>query len=154
MYVWWKIQMFAMFVVFAVVALALTIGALSSKGPPAAFALLWCAALVWNAYWFLWRMAFELELDGEVMRWQVPLRKGQLKVANITEVRPSKFGSSAMVMKMNDGSSLLVMVRKGLSSFTDVLQSARPDLSIRLGRYSRIAESMPGWSGFGPDDGR
>lgn len=34
------------------------------------FTVLWVSAAVWNAYWFLWRIGFSIEVDGTTVTWR------------------------------------------------------------------------------------
>ena len=58
----------------AAVLLVATTLAGSDNAPPALFTALWLAALAWNAYWWLFRIAAELVLDPDVLTALSPLR--------------------------------------------------------------------------------
>lgn len=42
----------------------------------------------------------------------------------------------------------MVFARKGFTGFTEALVAARPDLRVRIGFRARLAERLPGRSGF------
>jgi hypothetical protein len=55
-------------------------------GPPPLFLVLWFAVLGWNVYWWLFRLAFRVELVGDTLRWRAPLAGGAMPVAAIDGV--------------------------------------------------------------------
>ena len=80
MYAFYRAQILAMFGLFAVMAVGFVTAAAMSNAPLLVFAALWVAALLWNGYWFLLRLVYDLELDGDVIRWRTPLRSGTIAV--------------------------------------------------------------------------
>ena len=117
----------------------------SDGGPPLAFAVLWLGALAWNGYWWLLRFAVELRLtDGMHLEWSAPLRSGRIRIHDLTEIRPMRFGSNGAVFEVEGERSVIVMATKGLRGFTEEISSIRPDLPVRLGRQAGWAERMPG----------
>lgn len=138
----------ALFVIFAVAGLALVAATLGegAEGPPLAFTVLWLAALAWNAYWWLFRIATAFRLDGDALHWEAPLRSGAIPLSGLGAVRPMSFASNVAVFEHTTGRPVLIIVKKGLGAFLDELSAARPDLPVRLGWQGRLAERMPGWS--------
>ena len=55
------------FVVFGVAAVGLIIATVAGgdDAPAVPFALLWIAIMLWNAYWWLYRIAIELRVQGD-----------------------------------------------------------------------------------------
>jgi hypothetical protein len=139
-----------LFAVFAVAALALIAATFAGgdNAPPAAFTVLWLGALTWNAYWWLFRIATELRIDGLELVWSSPFRSGRVSFGQLTEIRPMRLASNVEIFKVDNGQTIIVMAAKGLREFTDEISRRRPDLSVRLGWQARIAERMPGWSRF------
>lgn len=144
---WFILIMFAVFVVAAVV-LVVDTAAGGRDAPPLAFTLFWLFALGWNGYWWLFRIAAELRIDGVDLVWSSPLRRGRVPLAQINEIRPWRFASNVEVFKWDGGASVIVMATKGIRSFTDEIARRRPDLPIRLGWQARMAERLPGWNRF------
>ena len=142
---WLIVGLFVMFTVVGVALVAATLGG-GWEGPPTAFVVLWLAALGWNAYWWLFRVATALWLDGDVLHWEAPLRSGAIPLSDLRAVRPMSFASNAAVFEHTTGRPVLIVVRKGFGAFLDELSAARPDLPVRLGWQGRLAERMPGWS--------
>ncbi len=67
-YRFYRLQVIFTFLVFGVGAVLLLTSLGSAKGPPVWFAVTWIAIAVWNAYWFLFRIAYRLEVDGGTFR--------------------------------------------------------------------------------------
>jgi hypothetical protein len=140
----------AIFGMFGIVAIVLIIGTLAGgdNAPPAAFTVLWLCALAWNGYWWLFRIATELRIDGLELSWSSPLRSGRVSFGQLIEIRPMRFASNVEIFKVQGGQSIIVMATKGLRAFTDEISRRRPDLPVRLGWHARLAERLPGWSRF------
>lgn len=140
----------AIFAVFGVAAVAMmaSVFAGGDDSPPVAFALLWLAILVWNGYWWLLRIAFSVALDGDEFAWSAPLRSGRIPLRKITVIRPMRLGSNVEVIEHEDGRPVLILATKGLSGFLAELSKHRPDLEVRVGWQARLAERLPGWSGW------
>lgn len=120
-------------------------------GPPIAFIALWIAIAIWNGYWFLFRIAYHLEVNDQTLRWRAPFRQGTVSLLDISELRPSRFGSNIELFELASGTRSLVFVRKGFRAFADELVELRPGLPVRLGLQARLFERMPGWTGFRED---
>ena len=139
---------FVMFAFFAVVGAFLVL-ATPTEGPeavPAGFKVFWVGALVWNAYWFLFRIAVSLRLEDRELVWDAPLRSGRIAVGDVVAVRPMRFASNVEVFEQRGGRPVMVMVTKGLSDFLAELSKLNPNLPVRLGWQSRLAERLPGRS--------
>jgi hypothetical protein len=153
MYGLWRVQVLGTFAACAVVGVTTLVVSLSfSFGPPAWFAALWLLAVIWNAYWFLLRIAYRLDLSEADLSWRTPLRSGTIALADLVEMRPSRMGSTVEVLSLSDGSKVLVMVRKGFVDFATEIQQIAPHLQVRIGLYAKIGERLPGPRGFRPSD--
>lgn len=148
MYSLYRVQILATFALATIIAVGLAIAAAMTSPPVLVFVALWVAALLWNGYWFLLRIVYDLVLDGDVLRWRTPVRSGTVKLSDVVELRPSRLGSNAEVIEFADRSRLIVFVRKGFKAFADEMKARRPGLPIRLGFQARLAERLPGSSGF------
>ena len=79
--------MLGMFGFFLVVGVALLASPDDGAGgPPGWFMALWVGALAWNAYWWLFRVAYVLELSDTELRWRAPLAHGTVPVRALREV--------------------------------------------------------------------
>jgi len=144
---WFILAMFGVFAIAAVALLATTLAG-GRDAPPPAFAALWLAALGWNGYWWLFRIAAELRIDGFDLVWSTPLRNGRVSLSQLDEIRPMRFASNVAVLKVRDGQSIIVPATKGFRQVTTEIAQRRADLPIRLGWQARLAERLPGWNRF------
>ncbi|MDQ1541895.1 MAG: hypothetical protein QOH29_2621 [Actinomycetota bacterium] len=144
-YAFYRIQVIAMFVVFAVVAVVLVVNlATGASGPPIGFSVFWIAAVVWNAYWFLLRVAYRVDLQDHELRWRAPLKSGTIPLDTLREIRPSRMSSNVELFEWDGGRPLIVFAMKGLRDFCAVIQAATPHVGVRFGWQARLAERMPG----------
>lgn len=149
MHALWRLQIFATCAIFAVVGVVVVVtSVMASSGPPVWFAVLWLLVAVWNSYWFLFRIAYRLDLWQSSIRWQTPLRSGTIALTDLVEMRPMRFGSSVEVLRLSDGSKVQVMVRRGFVDFMAEVQAAAPHVQARVGTLARIGNWGPGPRGF------
>jgi len=137
---------FVVFLAVAVFLVARVVGG-GPNSPPLAFAILWVAGLVWIGYWWLFRIAAELDLEAETLIARSPLRTRRVAVYDVTAVRPMKLGSNGAVIEISGQRPILVMATKGFGEFVEELARLRPGLPVRLGWQARLAERLPGRSG-------
>jgi hypothetical protein len=146
----------AIFVIFGIAAIVLVTATVGdgTQSPPVAFTVLWLAALGWNAYWWLFRIAVALRIDGYVLYWNAPFRSGAIPLADLKGIRPLRLASNVEVFDHSAGRPVLVMATKGLGAFLDAVSVARPDLPVRLGWQGRLAERTGGWPPWRRRDNR
>ncbi|KQO98622.1 hypothetical protein [Leifsonia sp. Leaf264] len=105
--------------------------------PAALFMAAWFGAFLWNVYWWYFRVAYKLELDGDTLRWQAPLARGELSVHSITGVTPFLNTQEQIpTIRAVGHRSIPVFARGDLSSFLarlNVINTAVPD---RVGGFS------------------
>lgn len=112
-------MLLAMFAGFGLVSIGLILNLVfGDSGPSAVFVVLWLAALAWNAYWFLWRVAVKLSVADGVVEWETVLRRGSFPVSAITSIGPV-FGMTRI--RHTTGRSLLVLRQPGLDGFLEEL---------------------------------
>lgn len=111
-------------------------------------AVVWLAIILWNAYWFLFRFAHGVELDGAVLRWRAPLRSGSVALADIRRVRPSWLFSNIQVMETGARGPAMVWAVRGFRDLVEAVCLERPGLPCQLSPQARIAGRMPLRSGF------
>lgn len=99
------------------------------------------------AYLYLFRVVYELEFDGERLRWRAPLRSGEVSLASLTGVCAIAPGAAGFLDRAA-GPWMRVFVRKGFIDFTSALVAVRPDLAVQIGFAARLAERWPGRSAF------
>jgi hypothetical protein len=145
MYALWRAQILAMFAVFVVAGVLMVVAIAAGSGPPVWFAAFWLAALVWNSYWFLFRIAYQLDLTERELYWRTPFRNGSIALTDLVELRPHRFGSSIEVIQLADGAKILVMVRKGFVEFMAENPTSRPT-GPRPCRPLGEARQSPTWT--------
>ncbi len=150
---WFVLGLFAIAVAVAVAFVAAVVRS-DAEAPLVGFTVLWLISLGWNAYWWLFRIAVALRLDGDVLLWDAPLSSGAVPLDGLTAVRPMPLVSKVEVFDLTVGRPVLIIATKGLGAFLEELSATRPDLPVRLGWQGRWAERLPGWSGWRNGDDR
>ena len=146
---WFFLMLFGLLVAMAVVFIVLAIT--GDDGPSAPFLLFWLFALGWNAYWWLFRVAFSLTIGNGVLEWEAPLRRGRIPVTELTAFRPMKLLPNVVLISHTGGRPLLVMPRKGIVDLASAIGRSRPDLEVRVGPKGRMQQRMPGPSAWRQD---
>ena len=77
-------------------------------GPPSWFLVIWFGVFGWNAYWWLFRVAYRVELVGQTLQWKAPFTSGALPVGEITSVGRF-FGTFATCVLRAPGHQSLVV---------------------------------------------
>ncbi len=130
------------FGMFAIAAIGLTAATIAGNGPPMLFTVLWVSAAVWNAYWFLWRIGFSIEVDGTTVTWRAALRRRELTLSDLT-------GNGSLWMnldriKVQEGRSLLVMPGdRSWVTFLDALNEVHPGHPFAPTTMNRLAAKWP-----------
>ena len=118
--------------------------ATGSAGPGWAFTIAWTAVLAFNARVFLWQMAYELHLDGDEFSWKAPLHSGTVRLSDIRELRPVRWARNSELIRLADGTLLMVYTGKGFSRFIDDITRQAPDLPVRVRPFfSQLLEKWP-----------
>jgi len=136
---WYPAFILGMFGVFAV---AMVFSLLTGGGPPAWFAVIWLAVLAWNAYWFLWRLATDLWLEGNTLHWKAPLGSGSVDVSEIEEVRPHRMAGNIEVIRVREGRPIMTMATRGIEELNDDIVRLHPGLPARVGRSVRFSNRL------------
>jgi len=133
---WFPLVILGFFGVFAV---GMVFSLLAGSGPPAWFAVIWLAALAWNAYWFLWRLATDLWLDGNTLHWKAPFRSGSVDVSAIEEIRPRRMAGNVEMIRLSEGRPILTMATRGIEELNSDIVRLHPGLPVRVGRSVRLS---------------
>ena len=146
---YWPAALFAGFAILGVGGVVVVVVSVSGHdGPPTWFVGLWLLALAWNGYWWLFRIAYRLDLTQTDLAWRAPLRQGSLRTADLVEMRPYVFGSSIEVIVPSEGAKVLVLVRKGFVDFMREVETVAPQVRTRVGLYAKLSERLPGARGY------
>jgi hypothetical protein len=105
MYRLYRAQVIVTFAIFGVVAVPLVVAASlrDRDGPLVLFVVAWIAAFAWNAYWFLLRLCYRLDLEGGMLRWWAPLRSGDAPLAGLLALRPVRLTPNVAVFDFVHG---------------------------------------------------
>lgn len=110
-----------------------------------AFVVLWLAAYAWNAYWWLFRVAFEVGvMHGSTLRWRSIISSREIPLAQVTGIStpfpPFGFGLKTIVVR-GDRSPLIV-ANQGYREVVAMIVRFRPDLVIPNTWYDRFFEGF------------
>jgi hypothetical protein len=123
----WSPAVLGGFVLFAAVSVFLLLpGDTHGAKPPWPFVVFWVFAWGWNAYWWLFRVSYRLEIEGHVLRWATPVLHGEAEISDVSHIGPSAFSRQLSVIKLSTGKTLMTMTRPGFTDFaTELMQGAR-----------------------------
>lgn len=116
---WVGFQLFIMSVL-VVAGVSILVQTLTGHaGPPLWFLAIWFGALGWNVYWWLFRVAYRVDLVGETLHWKAPFNSGALPVSAITGAGRFFGTFSTCVLRAPGHQSLIVFTQ--LRSFEPML---------------------------------
>lgn len=131
------------FALLCLVAAALIRELFSSHDPIlVVFIVLWLAALVWNGYWFLFRIAYEVGVvNGSTLRWRTVLSTHEVPIARVTAVNTpfGPFGAGRRRIVVEGATSPMLLASAGFDEVAAMVARHRPDLSISTSWYDRAA---------------
>lgn len=149
MYGFYRAQIIVTFAIFgASVPLLIAASIRDQDGPGLVFVLCWIGILCWNAYWFLLRFCYRLDLGEQSPLWWTPVRSGQAPLNRLRAIRPFWIAPNVAVFEFVDGPRILIFITRGLVEFTTHVHAAAPQATVKLGLFARFAERLPGRSGF------
>lgn len=140
----YRLLTFGVFIPLGLAGVAMLVNLLAGgTGPPAAFVAFWLAAYVWNAYWWLFRIAYEVGVvHDSTLRWRsiTSTHEGPLtRVQRIhTPIPPFGIGLKRIVV---DGDRCpLIIANKGYQDVIAMIVRFRPDLEVPTAWYDRFFE--------------
>ena len=143
-FIGYRLLIFAIFVPLGVAGVAMLVNLLAGgTGPPAAFVILWLAAFVWNLYWGLFRIAFEVGVvRGSTLRWRSITRTREIPLARVkgiaTPYPPFALGLKRIIV---DGDrSPLIVANQGYRDVVAMIMQFRPDLVVPNTGFDRFNE--------------
>lgn len=118
----WLLFMPAILGVLTIGGVSILVQTLSGNaGPSLFFLVFWFAALGWNIYWWLFRIAYRVELVGDTLYWWAPLSRGEVPVAAVESVGRSFGARSTCVLRATGHRSVTVFTQ--VRSFTPMLRA-------------------------------
>jgi hypothetical protein len=141
---YYRFQVLITFGIFVVVSASL--GGAGYARQSLSFALLWTAILIWNGYWFLLRIVYQVEVGAGVLSWRAPLRSGQVPVTEVVAIRPSSLAGH--IVQTRRGKIVVAFSTMGFDEFGAALRALEPSISVRVGWLRPPRPGLPGrWSG-------
>ena len=137
--VWW-VAPFNM-ALFAIVATVMTASSLTTGSPPIGFVAGWVAILAGNGYWFLFRIGYQLDVDGATVTWRAPLRRRSVPLSDIEGNGAIWFGFPRLRVRL--GRSLLIAGGPGWVDFLAALATVCPTADIAPTTTDRLAARWP-----------
>ena len=118
----WVLFVLALLTMMVVAGVSIVAQSFAGRpGPPLAFMAPWFAALGWNVYWWLFRVAYRVELIGRTLQWRAPFRSGTIPVDAIESVGRFFFAPYTCVLRATGHTSLMVFTQ--LRSFAPMLEA-------------------------------
>jgi hypothetical protein len=116
---------------------------------PWIFAAFWVLALLWNAYWFLWRVGYSIEVNGRVVVWRSVLRRQSVPLSELT-------GNGSLWVSLDRvtvraGPSLMMMTGRGWTEFLSRLNAVESDSRFRATGMDRLVDRIPVLAMWGID---
>ena len=109
----------------------------------AVFIALWVGALAWTAYWFLFRVAYEVAVvDGSTLSWHTMMTSHEAPLARIKGVDTpfGPFSTGLRRIRLDGQRSPLLMGLPGVGEIFAVILAFRPDVPINTSWYDRTYE--------------
>ena len=134
----------AFFVLMSCVAVLLLLSLRGNTDPLlAVFIALWVGALAWTAYWFLFRVAYEVAVvDGSTLRWHTMMTSHEAPLARIKGVDTpfGPFGTGLRRIRLDGQRSPLLIGLPGVGEIFAMILANRPDVPINTSWYDRTYE--------------
>jgi len=134
----------AFFVLMSCIAVLLLLSLRVNTDPPlAVFVALWVGALAWMAYWFLFRVAYEIGVvDGSTLRWHTVMTTHEASLTRIQGVDTpfGPFGTGLRRIRLEGQRSPLLMGLPGVGEIFAMILAIRPDVPINTSWYDRTYE--------------
>ena len=100
--------------------------------------LMMLAIVGWNLYWYLWRVAGELHVRENLLKYHTPLRRGAIPLAELVSLRPERLscGTTYVIISARQR-PLLLLPGPDLRDFAATLIEATPTIAVRCDRWGR-----------------
>jgi len=87
-------------------------------------------------YDFGWRQPWRLELTRTTLRWRAPLRRIEVPLLSVRQVRRSRIWGTAKELVIDGPRSLSLCEVDGMRPFLATLTTAAPGIELRAGTLS------------------
>jgi len=125
------------FIVGECMGLTLIAVSIMNNTPPLFIGIFWCCAVLAGSYVNLWRVAYRLEMDGELLRWHAVMANGTVPIESIVSITPSGMPTVQRIDCL-DGRSILIGTWKGFTEFACSLSEAAPGIHVKYAGATRL----------------
>jgi hypothetical protein len=143
-FVYYRPLTFAVFIPLGIAGIAMLVNLLAGGiGPPAPFVVFWLAAYVWNAYWWLFRIAYEVGVvHGSNLRWRsiTTTREMPLERVKRIETPIPPFGIGLKRIVVEGDRSPLIIANQGYQDVVAMIVQFSPDVPVPSAWYDRFYE--------------
>jgi hypothetical protein len=129
-----------------IAAVLLGLTAASATSAPAWFVVAWSLIVVYAGYFYIWKTAFELRLEGDLFVWRTPLRSGAEPAAGVRRLRPCLTSPNVERFELGNGKRIVVMIRKGFQELVDDFHEVAPTVPIDVSPL--VAQMFQRWPGM------
>jgi hypothetical protein len=127
---------------FSLAAAGLIFALVRGGSVQVAFVFLWLGMYGWNVYWFGFRVAYSVCLQGDRLAWHCLFSSGDTAYDRLRGVRPMVMASNVALVEIAGHRPVLLFAARGLAQFTAELRGAAPHISVRLGWQARVSERI------------
>jgi len=123
--VFWRVAVPLMIGIGVIVALA----AIVFQEPLPGIALL--IVVLWNGYWWCWRLAFELTITNRSLHWRGALRTGSVPLADVVAIEPALMHLLVSI-RSRQGRLVVYPSMTGLLETINRMQQLSPNIALNL----------------------
>jgi hypothetical protein len=142
----YRLLTFGVFIPLGLAGVAMLVNLLAGgTGPPAVFVGFWLFAYAWSAYWWLFRIAFEVGVvRGSTLRWRSITSSHEVPLARVQRVHTPipPFGIGLKRIVVDGDRSPLIIANKGYQDVIAMIVRFRPDLEVPTGWYDRMYDVL------------
>jgi hypothetical protein len=143
-FVYYRPLTFAVFIPLGIAGVAMFMNLVAGgTGPPAAFVVFWLAAYGWNAYWWLFRIAYEVGVvHGSTLRWRSIATTREVPLARVKGIRTPypPFGIGLKRISVDGERSPFIIANQGYQDVVAMIVRFRPDVVVPNAWYDRLFE--------------
>jgi len=101
-------------------------------------------AVLWNGYWWCWRLAFELAISNRSLHWRGALRTGSVPLADVVAIEPALMHLLVSI-RSRQGRLVVSPEAPGLLETINRMQQLVPGIELKLPRAWLRRWEARGW---------
>jgi len=147
LYSFYRVQVIVMLGAFAAGDVAMLIGAVltgnrpSRETPPLWFVAFFTFVVAWLAYWFLWRIAYWVEVRSDGFTWRTPIRSGFVPIGEVTAIVTGPVLMGTARIKTQSG-SIILFPTSPFPAFADRAAQLYPQIEVAIGKFTRLGAGV------------